>query len=42
MVSFLKSDVSEVQKDAGMPEPPQMTSAGLRGIAGEFVSAACA
>jgi len=38
---FLKSDVSEMQKDAGMPESPQMTSAGLRVIAGEFVSAPC-
>jgi hypothetical protein len=42
MELFLKSDVSEASRDAGMPESPQMTSAGLRVIAGEFVSALCA
>jgi hypothetical protein len=38
----LKSDVSEVSKDAVMPGLPQMTSAGLQVIAGEFVYALCA
>jgi hypothetical protein len=42
MVLYLKSDVSGVQKDAGMPGPLQMTSVGLQGIVGEFVYVPCA